>query len=309
MQQIVRELDVRLVDLVDQQDRATLCREGVPELAGQDVVGDVVHLVRAELAVTQARDRVVLVEALGGLRRRLTFQVISGRPTDCATSSARTVSPCRAPLHEERTLEGDGGVDGDRQILAGDVGECPSKRWSMCKLAGRRRCSAAASSGAYHRAPRPPDRGEPRPRRRGIPATSVRDRRPGVEGTPDPRRAHCARVGGRHVEGSLNIPLNAQRRIAEVPRDRPLAVVCKSGYRPSAACPRARGHREDLRNVTGGMDAWTRSAPGDGQRRRRRFLQRVSTGRVPTGPSTQRSALPGSSGRESRFSRRSAAQL
>ena len=45
--------------------------EGLPQLAALDVVADVVDALVAELAVAQARDGVVLVEALVGLGRRL----------------------------------------------------------------------------------------------------------------------------------------------------------------------------------------------------------------------------------------------
>lgn len=65
-----------------------------------------------------------------------------------------------------------------------------------------------------------------------------------------------------HIEGSLNIPLNQlAERMDEVPRAQPLAVVCLSGYRSSAACSllASRG-ATDLRNVTGGMEAWTAGA-------------------------------------------------
>src|SRR5829696_8800064 len=40
-QKVVRELDVGLVDLVDEEHRARLGPEGVPELAAADVVADV----------------------------------------------------------------------------------------------------------------------------------------------------------------------------------------------------------------------------------------------------------------------------
>lgn len=98
-----------------------------------------------------------------------------------------------------------------------------------------------------------------------IPATSVRALESELQGSEDLQvlDVRTAREWeGGHVEGSLNIPLNQlQRRIAEVPRDRPLAVVCKSGYRSSAACSvLARAGVGDLRNVTGGMDAWTAEA-------------------------------------------------
>ena len=53
-QQVVRELDVGLVDLVDQQDGALLGGERLPQLALLDVVGDVLDPLVAELAVAQA---------------------------------------------------------------------------------------------------------------------------------------------------------------------------------------------------------------------------------------------------------------
>src|SRR5438876_331910 len=62
LQEVVRELDVGLVDLVDQQHRAALVLEGLPELALLDVVADVLDPLVAELAVPQAGHRVVLVE-------------------------------------------------------------------------------------------------------------------------------------------------------------------------------------------------------------------------------------------------------
>jgi hypothetical protein len=53
--QVVGKLDVGLVDLVDQQHRTLFGREGLPQLAPCDVVGDVVDALVAELAVAQAR--------------------------------------------------------------------------------------------------------------------------------------------------------------------------------------------------------------------------------------------------------------
>jgi rhodanese-related sulfurtransferase len=43
-------------------------------------------------------------------------------------------------------------------------------------------------------------------------------------------------VDQEHIDGSMNIPLNhLQERIAEIPRDRRIAVHCASGYRSSIA--------------------------------------------------------------------------
>src|SRR4029077_2961669 len=70
-QKVVRELDIRLVDLIDEKHRAVIHIEAFPELSLLDVVLDVLHALVAELAVAQTRYRVVLVETLLRLRRRL----------------------------------------------------------------------------------------------------------------------------------------------------------------------------------------------------------------------------------------------
>jgi len=46
-------------------------------------------------------------------------------------------------------------------------------------------------------------------------------------------------------------------RIGEVPRDRPIAVYCGSGYRSSVAASVLKAHgRDEVRNVLGGFAAW-----------------------------------------------------
>ena len=52
-QQVIRELDVRLVDLVDQQHHLLVRIKRVPQLAALDVVGDIADPFIAELAVAQ----------------------------------------------------------------------------------------------------------------------------------------------------------------------------------------------------------------------------------------------------------------
>jgi hydroxyacylglutathione hydrolase len=58
--------------------------------------------------------------------------------------------------------------------------------------------------------------------------------------------------GARHIHGGT-----LEERYAEVPRDRPVAVVCGSGYRASIAASflMREGYR-DVSNVLGGMAAW-----------------------------------------------------
>ncbi len=61
-----------------------------------------------------------------------------------------------------------------------------------------------------------------------------------------------------HIEGSMNIALgDLPRRIAEVPRDRPLIVQCQSGGRSSIAASVLRQLGiEDVTNLVGGIVAW-----------------------------------------------------
>ena len=61
-----------------------------------------------------------------------------------------------------------------------------------------------------------------------------------------------------HIEGALHIPLpSLTARLAEVPRDQPVALMCGSGYRSSIAASllQARGFLR-LQNVMGGMGAY-----------------------------------------------------
>jgi len=62
----------------------------------------------------------------------------------------------------------------------------------------------------------------------------------------------------RHIEGSVNIPLNhLQERIVEVPRDRRIAVHCAGGYRSSIAAGILQLHgMTNLIEMAGGLAAW-----------------------------------------------------
>jgi rhodanese-related sulfurtransferase len=60
-----------------------------------------------------------------------------------------------------------------------------------------------------------------------------------------------------HVEGALWIPLKEiAGRQGEVPRDRELVVVCRSGGRSGRAVAALVQAGYDAVNVTGGMKAW-----------------------------------------------------
>jgi hypothetical protein len=121
-QQVVRELDVGLVDLVDEQHRLHLGREGLPELAADDVVADVGDAGLAELRIAQARDRVVLVEAVLRLAGRLHMPLEDG-PVERARDLERELGLAGAgfALDEQRATERDGGVDRHLEVGRGDV--------------------------------------------------------------------------------------------------------------------------------------------------------------------------------------------
>ena len=62
----------------------------------------------------------------------------------------------------------------------------------------------------------------------------------------------------KHIEGSVNVPLNhLQERIAEIPRDRRIAVHCAGGYRSSIAVSILHQYGiTDLIEMAGGLAAW-----------------------------------------------------
>jgi len=61
-----------------------------------------------------------------------------------------------------------------------------------------------------------------------------------------------------HIEGAMHITgAELPRRIDEVPKDRPVATICGSGFRSSvsASLLMHHGHKQ-VANVLGGMTAW-----------------------------------------------------
>jgi rhodanese-related sulfurtransferase len=62
----------------------------------------------------------------------------------------------------------------------------------------------------------------------------------------------------KHIEGSVNVPLNHLRdRIAEIPRDRRIAVHCAGGYRSSIAASILHQYgMTNLIEMAGGLAAW-----------------------------------------------------
>ena len=121
-QQVVRELDVGLVDLVDQEHRAALALERPPQHAGHDVVGDVLDALVAELRIPQSRDGVVLVQAVLRLARRLDVP-LEQRRIERARDFFGELRLARAglALDEERARQRDRGIDCERKLAGRDV--------------------------------------------------------------------------------------------------------------------------------------------------------------------------------------------
>ena len=62
---------------------------------------------------------------------------------------------------------------------------------------------------------------------------------------------------GGHIESAAHVPLmDLPTRLAEVPTDRPVAVVCRVGSRSAQATHWLAEQGYDARNLDGGMVAW-----------------------------------------------------
>jgi hypothetical protein len=121
-QQVVREFDVGLVDLVDQQRHRLVGREGLPQHALDDVVVDVLHALAAvdvrELAVAQAAHRVVFIQALLRLGGRLDVPLQQRQPQRLGHFLGQHgLAGAGLALDQQRALERDGGIDCQHQVL------------------------------------------------------------------------------------------------------------------------------------------------------------------------------------------------
>ena len=122
LQQVVREFDVGLVDLVDQQDRRFFGRERLPQLAALDVVGDVVNPLVAELRIPQPRDRIIFVEPLGRFGCRFDVPLDQRRPHRLRDLGRKDgLAGSGFAFDEERAAQCGGGVYRNLQIFRSDV--------------------------------------------------------------------------------------------------------------------------------------------------------------------------------------------
>ena len=101
VEQVVRELEVGLVDLVDEEDDALARRERAPERPELDVAADVLHVAVAEARVVEALHGVVDVEAVLRARRRLDGPVDELEARATRRWPARAAS-CPSPARPSR---------------------------------------------------------------------------------------------------------------------------------------------------------------------------------------------------------------
>ena len=60
-----------------------------------------------------------------------------------------------------------------------------------------------------------------------------------------------------HIASAVNLPLDqAETRASEVPGDRPVYVICRSGNRSAQASEILKKAGKDVKNVGGGMNDW-----------------------------------------------------
>lgn len=89
-----------------------------------------------------------------------------------------------------------------------------------------------------------------------------------------------------HAPAAVLIPLGSlAARTSELPRDRPICVICHAGGRSAMAAQQlVDSGFGDVRNVRGGMTAWSEAGlPVAAAERPDGFLQRLLSGRLRSG--------------------------
>ena len=121
-QQVVGEFDVGLVDFIDQQNDRFGRDEGLPEHALFDVVADILDLFVTELRIAQPRDRVVFVEALVCLGGGLDVP-LQERASERAGNflGQHGLAGTGLPLDQQRAQKGERGIDGELEIVSGNI--------------------------------------------------------------------------------------------------------------------------------------------------------------------------------------------
>ncbi|HVM45530.1 MAG TPA: rhodanese-like domain-containing protein [Candidatus Thermoplasmatota archaeon] len=59
------------------------------------------------------------------------------------------------------------------------------------------------------------------------------------------------------IDGALHVPMRqVPARVGELPKDKPILVICHHGGRSQAVADWLAPHGFDVHNVAGGIDAW-----------------------------------------------------
>src|SRR6266581_2048880 len=154
-QEVVRKLDVGLVDLVDEEHDRRLGGERLPQHSAHYVVADLVHARVAELGVAQAAHRVVLVQALLRLGGGLDVPFEQRQPERLRHFHGEhgLAGPGLA-FYQQRALQHNGRVDRERQVVGGNVGGGSVEAHLSTSASGKRafytlRLLAAAAGAAF----------------------------------------------------------------------------------------------------------------------------------------------------------------
>ena len=63
-----------------------------------------------------------------------------------------------------------------------------------------------------------------------------------------------------HIQDAIHIPLTQlSRRLHQLPSDKTIVTVCRSGHRSALAARTLTRAGHDVRNLRGGMNAWARA--------------------------------------------------
>ncbi len=121
-QQIIGEFDIGLVHLVNQQDRRGVGCKSLPQFSLNDVIADIVDPFVAQLAVAQAADRIIFIQALlclgGGFHMPFDKGTVQG---GCDFSRQLGFTRARLPLDQQGALQRDRCIHGNGKIFGGDI--------------------------------------------------------------------------------------------------------------------------------------------------------------------------------------------
>ena len=121
-QQVIRELDVGLIDLINEEHDLLVRIESLPQLATLNVVGNVVNTLASQLRVSKSRDRVILIETLLRLGGRLNVPLYKSHPqTRCDFLGQHGFARSGLALNQQWPLQCDRGVNRHSEVVGGYI--------------------------------------------------------------------------------------------------------------------------------------------------------------------------------------------